>query len=344
MRIDIQYLAHYKGASAQAPAVRERVCWALASVEVETVPLHHLQLCLHDDRGYGADDAKVFAYDGDYWARVGSVNKARHGRERSHYHRSRADRPNSADIADFSSEEQRAFAWSTFEFALLARLPGNGVYSTETYNYTGYKPAGTIEWDDSAVIREKARRWYARNVIVADNQAFCRIEPPCVWTVKDRYSSTTDFEVMLTPSGGTGDPIKDFARGYSDALRIAEIRRGIGHGIRYGDGAAGSRHPFFLPIEGHVHRHDRRLVRACFTHLFRRRPWFQSETSLKGRPHVDKLRTLHALWDANWDNMTDDLLDEAAEGMLSLWGKKKPGGPVAKALERWLDRPIPVAF
>jgi hypothetical protein len=215
---------------------------------------------------------------------------------------------------------------------MFCRVPGAGVYATDPPNYRGYKPA-VAEWDDRTRIEAKAKLFYERNLIVGDDTVFCRIEAPVLAETPSRElwgrGRFSDVNRILTPYGGHGDPVVDFDAAHENILRIGDNGRSPWH-------RETRKQSFFAPIPGYEFDGTFRRVRAIVSNMFSRRPISPAQSKKGESKQAKTLQQLWELWSANFGDVDETVLDEAAELMLKI----NPKAPYRNALESWLDRPI----
>jgi hypothetical protein len=333
VQLSVAYLNHYCANTKTDPAIKERVGWTSGDIEIEDVPAAHLDLVLHDNDGWGAgfDSDKVYAYDDHYWVVAEAANGVYNNRATEKYsgYRELGDEKTGL-LRNFDRSGQRAFTWAAFEFRMLSRIPSPGVYSTEPKNFRNYAPGNKVEWDDRPEIEARVKRYYERNLLASNATVYCRIDRPGLHSTQDRYSWRTEYKRVLTPYGGEGDPIVDYAAAYRVADDIKN-RRKDAYSTRKGEA-------FFNPILDCGPEPDERLVRALFGDLFSRHSWLYRADKVKrgGTKSTRALARLHELWLIYVEDPDDVILDEAAQLMIGLAGD----GGTAKHLQAWLNRPV----
>ena len=191
-----------------------------------------------------------------------------------------------------------------------------------------------VTWNDQSKIEAKVRKYYQRNLLVANEVVYYRIETPVVGRAESHYGRDI-LRRVFTPFGGFGDPILNYEKAWAAANEIAKSREW--HPNSYFPRPE----PFFRPIDGYGLDPLLRQVRACFIEMFNRSGWLASQRMERRKsPRLPAFGKLHDLWLENYDNLTDEVLDEATELMLPFAGK----GPIAGLLHAWTDRPIQLAI
>ncbi|MBY3157320.1 hypothetical protein HFO56_33890 [Rhizobium laguerreae] len=333
MQLSVAYLNHYCANTKTDPKVKERLGWASVDIEIQDVPSAHLEQVLQDNDGYhaGFDADKVYAYDDHYWVVAEATTGIGNSRATEKHSRYRELGDKKTDLlANFDRSGQKAFAWAAFEFRLLSRIPSPGVYATEPFNFRNYAPGGTVAWDDRAMIEARVKRYYEANLLASAATVYCRIDKPCLHAAETRYSWRKEYERVLTPFGGHGDPIIDFGNAYRVVDDIHAHRKDSYNSKKV--------ESFFNPIPDRGPDPDQRLVRALFGGLFSRRSWLFRSGTLKnsGAKTSKALSRLQELWVRYLDDPDDAVLDEAAQFMVEIAGN----GPMASFLQQWLDRPV----
>ncbi|MCV9964185.1 hypothetical protein OIU34_20075 [Pararhizobium sp. BT-229] len=338
MQLNLAFLNHFFANTKTDPKVKERIGWAAVDVEIQDVPKSHLEQVFQDNDGYhaGFGSDRAYAFDDHYWVIAEATNGIVRGRptEKHSRHRELGDKKG-WPLANFDRSAQRAFAWAAFEFRLFSRLPAPGIYATEPRNFRNYNPANKVEWDDRAEIEARAKRYFERNLLACEDTIYCRIDRPCIQQRRSDYDRGyhylgREYTRVLTPHGGMGASIIDFEEAYRTIDDIRAIRRKE----HYDRGPEA----FFNPIPDRGPEPSERTVIALFADLFSRHPWYASDRKLaRGSAKAAKaLARLHELWLGGLEKMDDAILDEAAQLMIGIAGP----GPVATALQEWLDRPV----
>lgn len=332
MRVKVPFLAHYHGNTRQRPASKENVAWAETEVDLPVIRRRDMELVFVDGEGdrVRLDQDRAYAFDGFYWATPEACCAESHWG----LHDWRGDwRRKKSGLRNFDADRMQDFAVRAFEFRFFDRLPSSVVYSRTTSNYTAYRPGNEIEWDDTPIIEGRVRDYYLRNMVVAEDTVYCRIEPPVLGEAKPPYGKRPAWHRRIfTPLGGQGDPVIDFEAAYAKALTIASVPES--------QSADPDRQPFFKPIDGYPVDNAKRTVQALFGALFGMHPWLKrhpwSKKSAKDE-FLASLEGLRKLWLASYSNLTDETADAAAEAMLALADAHED---VRTILEAWLDRPI----
>jgi hypothetical protein len=333
VQLNVAYLTHYCANTKTDTNVKERAGWTNVDIEIQDVPAAHLELVLQDNDGWGSgfDSDKVYAYDDHYWVVAEAANGVWNNRSTEKYggYRELGDKKTGL-FRNFDRSGQRAFAWATFEFRMLSKVPSPGVYATEPKKFRNYAPGSKVEWDDRPEIEARVKRYYERNLLASNATIYCRIDKPCLYSTDSRYSWRAEYKRVLTPFGGYGDPIIDFGNAY---WTIDDIRN-----IRQSDYRSKDVEVFFNAISDRGPEPDERLVRALFGDLFSRYSWLCRADKLKrgGIKTAKALSRLHELWIGYLENPDDTALDEPAQLMIGIAGE----GDKAQFLQTWLDRPV----
>jgi hypothetical protein len=328
MLLNIQFLTHYHGGTPNLPRPRELMAWAETEVDIGHVPERDMELTFLEGRGnrglYDLD--RAFSCEGKYWAVVEATNTTDfHWMNREYMHPHRKPGPNG--LRNFGTEAQREFSWRAFEYRMMPRQPSKGFRAVNPYNFRSFRPLN-VEWSDLDVIKARVNAYYAENLLIAGDTVYCRIDPPCVGDHIPAYENLIARRErrLFTPYGGFGDLIVDFEKAYEAAYSVdspTELKH-----------ARKERAPFFNPIPGYESDPIARGVRALFLSVFGLNTWLVP--SAKFPQNEKALEALRSLWQSSLPYLSEAILDEAAEIMLS----------VAKAsdhqaiCERWLDRPV----